>query len=80
MNTIYVISGIYSQYNTYKNLLHPIDGLTPAVLVQEYYERLAAPKKEIFILQGVGHLPMEEVGHIEIFAETLKKALAIVLE
>jgi pimeloyl-ACP methyl ester carboxylesterase len=57
-----------------------IDGFTPAVLVQEYFERLTAPKKEIFILQGVGHLPMEEKENIEIFSETLKKALAIVLE
>jgi len=56
-----------------------VDYATPAVFAQEYFERLTAPKKEIFILPGVGHQPWEEEGHFEIFSETLIKALAIVL-
>jgi len=55
------------------------DMYTPAVFAQEYFERLTAPKKELFIIQGAGHFPMEEVDYMEVFAETLKKALTIVL-
>jgi len=55
------------------------DMLTPAVFAQEYYDRLTAPEKEIFIIQGAGHFPMEEVDYMELFAETLKTALKLVL-
>ena len=56
------------------------DILAPAVFAQEYFEHLTAPKKEIFIIQGAGHFPMEEVEHIDEFSKTLKIALAIMLE
>ena len=59
-----------------------IDYSTPAALVQEYAERLTAPKKEVFILQGFGHVLFEDPmdKDLEIFSETLRKALAFVLE
>ena len=77
----------YSRFEPPDNLDVPVviingsdDVFTPAVFAQEYFDRLTAPKKEIFIIQGAGHFPMEEVDNIEEFAETLKKALSIVLE
>jgi len=56
-----------------------IDYVTPAVLTQEYFERLTAPRKEIVILPGIGHSPMDEEGDFEMFSETLRKGLASIL-
>jgi pimeloyl-ACP methyl ester carboxylesterase len=56
------------------------DVVTPVDLVQEYYERLTAPKKDIFIMQGAGHNPSAEVDSMKAYAEIIKKALAFILE
>lgn len=53
------------------------DNLTPAVLVQEYSERLIAPKKEVFIIPELGHNLLSE--NLEVSSEILRKALAAML-
>ena len=57
-----------------------IDRGTPAALVQEYYSRLTVPEKEIFIIEGAGHVPFDEKDSIEALRETIIKALVTIYD
>ena len=54
-------------------IMGSIDYITPTSLVVEYYERVEAPSKQLFIIEGSGHAPFR--SQPELFVEMLKEAL-----
>ena len=54
-------------------IMGSIDYITPTSLVVEYYERVEAPSRQLFIIDGSGHAPFR--SQPELFTDMLREAL-----
>ena len=54
-------------------IMGSIDFITPTSLVVEYYKRVEAPSRQLFIIDGSGHAPFR--SQPELFTDMLREAL-----